>query len=56
MSETLTEVQARAEADKRNRHKSKFMSDRLWRAEHDPVKGWHVRLGWVVETKWKLPA
>lgn len=52
----MTREEAEREAEKRNQHKSKYMADRLWRADHDSALGWHVRLGWAVETKWRTPA
>lgn len=35
---------AEAEAEKRERHKSKHMANKRWQAVHDPVKGWHAAL------------
>jgi hypothetical protein len=40
----MTEHEARTEAAKRERHKSKHMTHKRWSAVHDDVKGWHVVL------------
>jgi hypothetical protein len=40
----MTENEARTEAEKRERHKSKHMTHKRWSAQHDSVKGWHVAL------------
>ena len=40
----MNEQQARYEAAKRERHKSKHMTHKRWEAVHDSVKGWHVAL------------
>lgn len=39
----MTEDDARAEAVKRNRNKSKFLSHMVWDAVHTSDKGWHVQ-------------
>ena len=40
----MSEEEAVALAAKREAHKSKYMTDKEWRAVNDSVKGWHVAL------------
>jgi hypothetical protein len=40
----MTREAAEAEAAKRERHKSKFLTDKRWAAVHTSVRGWHVAL------------
>lgn len=40
----MTKADAQALAAKRERHKSKHLSNKRWVAAHDPVKGWHAAL------------
>jgi hypothetical protein len=40
----MTEAEARALADQRNRHKSKHQTHVTWTAQHDSVKGWRAVL------------
>jgi len=40
----MTEQEAVDLAIKRNKHKSKHLSDKRWSPIHNSVKGWHVAL------------
>lgn len=40
----MTEVEAIAEAAKRELHKSKHLKLKVWAARHDSIKGWHPAL------------
>lgn len=38
------QIAAETLAEKRERHKPRSMQHKVWRAVHDPVKGWHAAL------------
>lgn len=40
----MTKEEAIAEASKREKHKSRTLYHKVWAAQHNSVKGWHVAL------------
>lgn len=50
----MTQAEAIALAEKREKHKGKSLSHKRWQACHDSIKGWHVALVDVVKPA--LPA
>lgn len=49
----MTEAEALALAEKRNKHKGRALIDKEWRADHSAEKGWHVHLVDSVDAMWR---